>query len=69
MARSSFPDWPYRSLEELQTREEAVGDPRGFLARFAGAPGLILDEVQRAPDLFSYLQGFIDDRRAGPVSS
>ena len=67
LARSTFPDWPYRSLEDLQVRDEAVADPRGFLARFAGAPGLILDEVQRAPELFSYLQGFIDERRAGPI--
>lgn len=67
VARSTFPDWTYCSLEELQVREEAIEDPRGFLARFVGVPGLILDEVQRAPELFSYLQGFLDERRAGPV--
>ena len=27
---------------------------------------MILDEVQRAPELFSYLQGFVDARRGGP---
>ncbi len=67
LARATFPAWPYRSLEDLQVREEAVQDPRGFLARFDGSAGLILDEVQRAPELFSYLQGFLDERRVGPV--
>lgn len=67
LGRSTFPDWPYRSLEDIQVREEAREDPRGFLARFAGAPGLILDEAQNVPDLLSELQGFLDDRRCGPV--
>ena len=67
LARATFPDFEYRSLEEPQTREEAVEDPRGFLRRLEAAPGAILDEVQRAPDLFSYIQGFADERRGGPL--
>jgi uncharacterized protein len=67
LARSTFPGFEYLSLEDLQTRQEALEDPRGFLHRLEGAEGVILDEVQRAPDLFSYLQGFLDERRAGPV--
>lgn len=67
LARASFPAWPYLSLEDLQTREEAREDPRGFLARLEGAPGVVLDEVQHVPELFSSLQGFIDERRVGPV--
>jgi predicted AAA+ superfamily ATPase len=63
----AFPSFQYISLEDLQNRAEAVDDPRGFLRRLEGMPGVILDEVQRAPDLFSYLQGFIDDRRGGPL--
>ncbi len=53
-------------MHQLQLRAEATEDPRGFLRRFDGAPGVILDEVQRVPDLFSYLQGVIDEHRGGP---
>lgn len=67
LARSTFVDFQYLSLEDLQTREEAVEDPRGFLRRLEGSGGAILDEVQRAPDLFSYIQGFVDERRGGPL--
>ncbi len=66
LARNTFPRFEYRSLENLHTREEAVQDPLSFLARFEGKGGVILDEVQRAPGLFSYLQGFVDEERGGP---
>ena len=66
LARTALPHYRYVSLEDLQLRAEASEDPRGFLRRFDGAPGVILDEVQRVPDLFSYLQGVIDERRGGP---
>ena len=52
------------SLEEPDQREFATSDPRRFLAQFPD--GAVLDEVQRAPDLFSYLQTLLDeDRRVG----
>ncbi len=60
LARRAFPRFAYVSLEDIDQREFATQDPRGFLARFAGQPGVILDEVQRTPDLFSYLQGIVD---------
>ena len=53
-----FPGHPYRSLEAPDERAFAAQDPRGFLAQFPR--GAVLDEVQRAPDLLSYLQGIID---------
>jgi uncharacterized protein len=59
LARALFADRPFVSLEELDEREFATGDPRGFLARFP--EGAVLDEVQRAPDLFSYLQRRLDE--------
>lgn len=62
----TFPSYRYISLEDLQNRQEAAEDPRGFLRRIEGQ-GTILDEVQRAPELFSYLQGFLDERRGGPL--
>lgn len=51
----------YVSLEAPDTRALALADPRSFLARHA-AP-VIFDEVQQAPDLLSYLQEAIDERR------
>jgi predicted AAA+ superfamily ATPase len=61
LAREVFPEKPYLSLEDLDEREFALRDPRGFLSRFPD--GAVLDEVQRAPDLFSYLQTRVDDQR------
>ena len=59
LARAVFPGKPYVTLEDPDTRRFAIDDPRGFLADLRG--GAILDEVQRAPDLASYLQGMVDE--------
>ncbi len=58
LCRSLFPQQPYETLEAPDTRAFAIEDPRAFLARFPR--GAVLDEIQRAPDLLSYLQGVID---------
>ncbi len=58
LARMAFPRHPYASLEAPDVREFASEDPRGFLAQFAR--GAVLDEVQRAPQLASYLQEILD---------
>ncbi len=58
LTQAVFPDKPYVSLEDLDIREFAISDPRGFLNHYP--QGAILDEVQRAPDLFSYLQTRLD---------
>lgn len=64
LARLLAPERPYFSLEDPDTRAFATEDPRAFLRQ--AADGAILDEIQRAPDLFSYLQGVVDtDRRMG----
>ena len=60
LCRAAFPAMPYVSLEPLDVREFATDDPRGFLASLRD--GAIIDEVQRAPDLFSYLQEEVDAR-------
>jgi predicted AAA+ superfamily ATPase len=54
-----FPEYNYLSLENPDTRQRALTDPRGFLQTLQG--GTILDEVQRTPDLLSYLQEILDD--------
>jgi hypothetical protein len=60
LCRLAFPRKPYVSLEAPDVRAYAQSDPRGFLAAYAS--GAILDEVQRVPDLLSYLQGEVDAR-------
>jgi uncharacterized protein len=64
LCRMLFPDKPYLNLEALDTREFATSDPRGFLAQVPD--GAILDEIQRTPELLSYLQEAVDrDARNG----
>lgn len=63
LCRMAFPAHEYVTLEPLDVREFALDDPRGFLAQHPGPA--ILDEVQRAPELFSYLQEEVD-RDASP---
>ncbi len=64
LARVVFPDRPYVSLEDPDVRAAAREDPRSFLLRYG--EGAVLDEVQRAPDLLSYLQTHVDaDARMG----
>ena len=64
LARAVFDEKPYLSLEEPDTRQMALDDPRAFLDRLP--EGAVLDEVQRAPELLSYLQTNVDtDGRMG----
>ena len=58
LAKAVFPGKPYVTLEDPDTRRYAIDDPRGFLGGLSG--GAILDEIQRAPELTSYLQGVVD---------
>jgi len=58
LCRAVFPRLSYVNLEAPDTRGFALEDPRAFLAQFP--KGAVIDEVQRAPDLPSYLQGIID---------
>jgi len=64
LTRNVFANKPYLTMEDPDTRRYATEDPRGFLRQFA--QGAILDEIQRTPELTSYLQGMVDaDRRPG----
>lgn len=58
LARSAFADKPYVSLETPDEREFAATDPRGFLARWP--QGVVIDEVQHVPALFSWIQSDVD---------
>jgi predicted AAA+ superfamily ATPase len=58
LVQKAFPEKTYRLLEDPDVRLLAIEDPRGFLADCPD--GAIIDEVQRVPDLLSYLQGIVD---------
>ena len=61
LIRSMFPNLPYYSLENPDTRAMAYEDPMTFLLQHN--EGMILDEVQNVPELLSYLQGVVDEHR------
>lgn len=54
LVKAAFPGHDYVSLEETEPRLFARDNPREFLKRYPGP--VIIDEAQRVPDLFSYLQ-------------
>lgn len=58
--RAAFARLPYANLERPDTRDFARSDPQGFLAQYP--QGAILDEVQRVPELLSWLQVRVDER-------
>jgi predicted AAA+ superfamily ATPase len=60
VVRLCFPKMPYANLEELDVQEMAKTDPRGFLAKYP--EGAILDEIQRVPQLLSYIQVIVDQK-------
>lgn len=61
LARQTLPDYAYVNLEQPETREFAQQDPKAFLAQFSGQ--VIFDEIQRVPELLSYLQVMVDAHR------
>lgn len=63
LCRAVFPEKPYVSLENPDVLEFAITDPRGFLSQYNDENGAILDEIQKAPHLFSYLQQILDEKK------
>ncbi len=61
LLKSIYTDIPYASLEDIDLRNAALEDPRGFLGNFP--EGAVLDEIQRTPELFSYIQGIVDTNK------
>lgn len=61
LTRILRPDYQYISLENPSDRLFAQQDPVGFLETYQN--GVILDEVQYVPELFSYLQVYTDARQ------
>ena len=66
LARMSFPEHAYASLEDGDVRASAIKDPRTFLEALPSKHGLIIDEFQRVPELLSYIQTKVDkDQKKG----
>lgn len=61
LAKLAFPNKPYVNLEAPDERQFALSDPRRFLERFK--EGAIFDEIQRTPELLSYLQALVDEQK------
>ena len=59
LARMAFPGLKYVNLEIPEEREFALNDPKQFLAQYPD--GVIIDEVQRVPQLLSYIQAIVDE--------
>lgn len=63
LVRAAFPKYRYVNLESFEEQEFAVEDPKGFLMRFHQEEGIILDEIQKAPKLLSYIQIEVDEKQ------
>ncbi len=62
LVRALFPDYAYVNLENLGDRAAAEEDPVRFLGTRSRS-GIIIDEAQKVPVLFSYLQGIVDESK------
>lgn len=64
LLKHCFPKKEYVSLENPDVRRQIKKDANGFLNNFP--KGAVLDEVQRVPDIFSYIQTNVDaDNKVG----
>lgn len=64
LARETFKNYTYTTLESPDIRRRALSDPRSFLESLGGTA--IIDEIQRAPDILSFMQEYVDaENRAG----
>ncbi|MFC1821788.1 ATP-binding protein [Thermodesulfobacteriota bacterium] len=61
LARHLYKDKAYVNLEHIETREFAQADPIGFLRKYPD--GAVIDEIQRVPDLLSYIQVIADEKQ------
>ncbi len=62
LVKKEFPRKPYVSLEKPSVLAFALEDPEGFLAQYP--EGAVIDEAQKAPELFSYIQAIVDEKQS-----
>lgn len=67
LCRKLFGELPYYNLEDAATLAAIQQDPKAFLTKHN--EGMILDEAQRFPEVFSYLQVMVDEQRMAGDSS
>lgn len=60
LVKNTYPNKAYINLESPDVLARIMADPRGFLAEYPD--GLILDEIQRFPELLSYIQTIVDEQ-------
>ena len=58
LVKTTFPEKKYVSMEDMEDRDFAQNDPKGFLKTYEN--GAIIDEIQYVPNLFSYIQTHVD---------
>ena len=63
LAKSAFKKYVYTSFEDLSTRALAQQDPRKFLSVHENKHGIIIDEFQYVPDILSYIQLEVDEKK------
>jgi len=61
LLKELFKDYRYISLENPDIRAFATDDPNGFLNEYS--ENVILDEIQRVPSIFSYIQTKVDESK------
>ena len=61
LAKKCCPDFDYISLEDKETRDLAIADYKALFARYR--PPLIIDEIQRVPEIASAVQVMVDADR------
>ena len=63
LVKMAFPDYDYCNLENPEIRDLALPDPNALFSRYSGK--CIFDEIQRVPELLSYIQVKVDDQNIG----
>lgn len=63
LVKETFSNYEYINLELFENRQIAEEDPKGFLKQFRKTNGVIFDEVQNTPKLFSYIQAEVDEKQ------
>ena len=60
LAKTTFPGYNYCNLENPEIRQLAENDPNAFFTSFSQP--LIIDEIQRVPQLLSFIQVIVDEK-------
>ena len=61
LCKKLFPEFAYFSFEDPETRERFEFDPKGFFRNIKNHT--VFDEVQKIPEILSYLQAILDDKK------